>query len=355
MAHELDTITGTEQAATFSVIETPWHKLGTVLAEAPSFNKALELGGLKFDVEKRPLTTTFEIREGETIDVEVPENYAVVRTDRANRDGVLGVVGSSYKVLQNVDAFRVLEPLVDRGVAKIETGGALRGGRDVWMMVRFNIDDAKVAKALGDEVVPFGLISNNHNGSRQVTLQQTPIRVVCANTLAMAHARAGGIKVRHTTNVEGRTVKAAEELFANLVESYREIGDQFITLRKAILTKKQFEKAVLDVLAPLPDATKVNVRKDNIAKAAFEKATARAESKRDRLTTLWTDGDGHSGNLSAWEAVNGAIQSLDHDVDFWKADNRLESLFDGTIAMMKTKVTNSVYDMVWTGKHTASK
>lgn len=341
MAHELD-VKANGEAAMFSVIETPWHKLGTILAAAPTFREGLEVGGLDFDVELRPLTTTFEIREGETVEIAVPEHRAVVRTDRMNGDGVLGVVGSSYHVLQNVDAFSVLEPLIDAGVASLETGGALRGGRDVWMMVRFNIDDEKVRRVLGEEVVPFGLISNNHNGSRQVTLQQTPIRVVCANTLAMAHA-GHGIKVRHTTNVGTRTVEAAKELFANLTKNYRTIADQFEAMKARILTAKEFEKAVLDVLAPLPDASKMKDRKDNIAKAAFERATERANVKRNRLSALWIDGKGHTGDNSAWEAMNGAVQSLDHDEDMWKSDDRLASMFDGTLATAKAQVTNAVF------------
>lgn len=344
MAHELDTReNGT--AAMFSVKETPWHELGTILADAPSLDEAMTLGGLNFDVEKRPLVTTFEAQGGDVLEVEVPENFAVVRTDRMNKDGVLGVVGSAYRVLQNRDAFAVLEPLLDSGVATLETGGTLRGGRDTWMMVRFNIEDAKVRESLGSEVIPFGLISNNHNGSRKVTIKQTPIRVVCANTLTMAHALKSGIAIPHTTNVRTRTIDAAEKLFASLVESYREIADQFNTLRATTLTEEQFSATVLDVLASLPTAPK-SERKDNIAKAAFEKATERAQAKRDRLTHLWTNGDGHTGNLSAWEAVNGAVQSLDHDADLWKADDRLAAMFDGSLSTAKLEVTNAVYDLI---------
>lgn len=342
MAHELD-VRSNGTAAMFSVIETPWHKLGTILAAAPSFRDALELGGLDFDVELRPLTTTFEIAGGDSVEIAVPDHRAVVRTDRMNADGVLGCVGSSYHVLQNRDGFSVLEPLLDAGVASLETGGALRGGRDVWMMVRFNIDNARVREVLGDEVLPFGLISNNHDGSRQVTLKNTPIRVVCANTLGMALRRGtrGEIKVRHTANVASRTVDAARELFASLTADYVEIANQFEAMKSRFLSQEEFTAAVLDVLAPLPAAPKE--RKDNIAKAAQERATARAMEKRNRLSDLWVNGDGHTGDCSAWEAMNGAVQSLDHDEHIWKADDRIASLFDGTLATAKTQVTNSVY------------
>ena len=56
MAHELDRLSdGT--AAVFSVRDTPWHREGTVLHDAPSLEQALRLGGLDFEVEGRPLFT----------------------------------------------------------------------------------------------------------------------------------------------------------------------------------------------------------------------------------------------------------------------------------------------------------
>ena len=54
MAHDLDRRPeGT--AAMFSVDATPWNREGTILREAPSLKEALELGGLDFNVDVRPL------------------------------------------------------------------------------------------------------------------------------------------------------------------------------------------------------------------------------------------------------------------------------------------------------------
>lgn len=344
MAHELDTKEN-GVAAMFSVIETPWHTLGTILGKAPSLKEAMKVGGLDFDVELRPLTTSFEVREGETIDVNVPENFAVVRTDRRNTDGILGVVGSSYRVLPNLDAFAVLEPLVDSGKATLETGGALRGGRDVWMMIRWNITDKAVRKVLKDEVIPFSLISNNHNGSRQVTLMDTPIRVVCANTLGAAHASAAGIKVRHTANVKTNVIDAATKLFENVTTRYQDIAKQYANMKEASLTQKKFEQVVLDVLAALPEKPK-GEQTNKIATAAWERATERAKARRDRLTFLRDNGKGHKGDGSAWEAYNGAVESLDHDTDMWKAEDRLTALFDGSLATAKRAVLDSIVSAI---------
>ena len=340
MAHELD-VKANGTAAMFSVKETPWHQLGEVLTDAPTFAEAMTLGGLDFDVELQPMRATVPVNEtGDTIEVDVPNHRAVVRMDRKN---VLGVVGPSYHVLQNADAFRVLEPLVDAGVATIETGGTLREGRDVWMMTKWNISDPMVRDVLGAEVQPYALISNNHTGARKVTLQETPIRVVCANTLGFAlQDLSKAITVRHTANVKERVVDAATELFANVISRYQKIATQYAALKATVLDEQQFSALVLDVLAPLPDFGKVNERKDNIALAAFEKATERAQAKRHRLNHLWMYGDGHTGDSSAWEAYNAATQSLDHDSGFWGAKNHLESMFDGGISRDKQAVMDSL-------------
>jgi phage/plasmid-like protein (TIGR03299 family) len=339
----VDGVTGMAgKKAMFAVGGDVWHDPENTVAidSAPTFEAAMNLGGLNFQVELQAMKAMVKLPNGGTMEVDVPENRAVVRMDR---NEVLGVVGPSYHVLQNLDAFRVLEPLVDAGIASLETGGSLRGGRDVWMMVKFNVDSDRVRAILKDEVLPYALISNNHNGARKVTLQETPIRVVCKNTLNFAlRDLSKAVTVRHTANVKARTVDAAAELFGNVTRRYEVIADQYASLKATVLSEAQFERLVLDIAAPLPGAPKE--RKDNIAKAAFEKATARAEAKRDRLTQLWTTGDGHTGDLSAWEAYNGAIQSLDHDADMWGAKNRLESLFDGGLAKTKQEVVESLVE-----------
>lgn len=349
MAHELDT-RANGVAAMFSVRETPWHNEGTLLVDAPSLDEGMKLGGLDFDVALQPMRTTIALDGGDSVDMEVPDQRAVVRTDRTDSSAILGVVGPSYHVLQNRPAFGVLEPLLDAGVAELETGGTLRGGRDVWMMVKFNITDPQVQDVFKGEVVPFGLISNNHNGARKVTLQMTPIRVVCANTLGMALANGrDAITVRHTTNVKTRHIDAAQQLFVDFTTRYRVIAEQYQTLKNVTITEQGFEQAVLDLLAALPEAPK-GEQKNNIATAAYERAKERAEAKRSRLIALRTEGIGHTGDGSAWEAYQAVTQSLDHDADLWKVtgESRVQSLFDGALGKSKKAALDSIYQLAQT-------
>jgi phage/plasmid-like protein (TIGR03299 family) len=338
MPHELDR-RADGSAAMFSVRTTPWHREGTLLAEAPSLEDALTLGGLNFDVDVRPLyvrsPATLELPDVFTYEL-AADAFATVRTDS---ESVLGVVSGRYQPLQNRDAFGVLEPLLDAGLASLETGGALRGGRDVWMLVRFNIDSPAVREVFADEIIPFGMISNNHAGQRKVVVQETPIRVVCANTLGAAlRDRRRAIGVRHTASVEARTTEAARRLWKGLVERYDRVAQQYRALKEFHLDTALFRNLVLDVAAPIPtelDQAGLTPRQEG--------ARRRVIARRTRLTQLWTEGTGHSGDHSAWEAYNAVAQSVDHDEALWRVrDSRVEALLDGRLVEVKDRVLSTL-------------
>jgi phage/plasmid-like protein (TIGR03299 family) len=340
MAHELARRPN-GAGAMFSVGETPWHGEGTVLDRPPrSAREALQLAGLDFDVELRPILMERSGRGAGGYDRlhGIPHHAASCRADTGQ---VLGIVGNRYRPLQNRDAFRILQPLLDSGKAALETAGALRDGRDVWILVRFAVDDPIVEEVFADEVTPFGLLSNNHAGERGVVLQETPIRVVCANTLGAAHGTADrerAFRVRHTLNVGLRTTDAARELWGALIERYRVIADQYRALRRSFLTEPAFESLVLDVLAPIrprwlsPNATR-----------GQQAARERAEARRARLSHLWTGGRGHTGDTSAWEAYNAAVEALDHDAALWPSKGeRTASLYNGHLQAAKQRVLDGL-------------
>ena len=108
----------------FYTREKPWHGLGTKVMEAPTSEDALILAGLNWNVVQQPICTNF----GEMI----PGYKANIR----DSDGkVLGVVGERYQVLQNREAFAFTDELLGEGV-KYETAGALKEGRQVWLLAR---------------------------------------------------------------------------------------------------------------------------------------------------------------------------------------------------------------------------
>lgn len=343
MAHRLEIRDGS--ASIFSVRETPWHQLGTILTEAPSWDEAIKLSRLDYTVSLRDVRA--EAAASEWLKA---EGYRAVVRDDTQR--LLAVVSDDYTPLQNLEAVEVLKPLVDTGLAELETGGVLRDGADAWLLVKFLIDHPVVQEVFAGEIIPFGLVTNNHSGRRKASLLNTPIRVVCANTLGLAlgglkSGRSQGISIAHRGNARIKLVDAAQELWGQLTERYVAAAEQYKQLKERILTVEQFIESVLDVVSPRPEAEYgqggslltggpiTNVR-------AIENANAR----RNEISRLWEEGDGHKGDHSAWEAYNGVVQAIDHDeVLFPTRVSRVESLLVNGLSEKKQAVLESLLSL----------
>ena len=154
----------------FSVRETPWHGLGRIVMDAPASREALELADLDWQVESRNIYSGTGAM--------IPGYRANVRS---TDDAVLGVVSDRYRIVQNEEAFQFTDDLLGEGVT-YETAGSLQGGKKVWMLAKL---PEKYIIA-GDEVTPYLVFFNSHDGSSGVKVAMTPVRVVCQNTLNLA-------------------------------------------------------------------------------------------------------------------------------------------------------------------------
>jgi hypothetical protein len=150
----------------FYVREAPWHGLGVCVEEALSSDEALEKSGLDWRVIQRQLLT-------DTYDP-VP-GYKVNIRDRDNR--ILGVVSDRYKTVQNHEAFAFVDDLLGEGV-RFETAGALHDGKKVWMLAKL----PNRYTMMEEEIEPYLVFSNSHDGNSSIRAAMTPIRVVCQNT-----------------------------------------------------------------------------------------------------------------------------------------------------------------------------
>lgn len=229
----------------FYVREKPWHGLGTEVQEAPNSEDALIWAGLDWQVEQKPVFAG----DGTLI-----PGYKVNIRDR---DGApLGIVTDRYKVVQNEDAFQFTDDLLGEGVT-YETAGALQGGRKVWLLARM----PHRYIIAGDEIAPYLVVMNSHDGSSGIKVAMTPIRVVCQNTLNLALDSAKRIwTTKHTENVMSRVYEARETL--ELAEAYMgELGRGIDALSKIKLTDKQvmeFMAEFFPVELDMPEAQRKN-------------------------------------------------------------------------------------------------
>ncbi len=229
----------------FYVREKPWHGLGTEVQEAPTSAEALICAGLNWEILQKSVYS----EDGTLID-----GYKVNIRDSDN--AMLGIVSDRYKVVQNKDAFRFTDDLLGAGVT-YETAGSLQGGRKVWML-------AKMPQRYiigGDEIAPYMVVMNSHDGSSGIKVAMTPIRVVCQNTLNLALNKAKRVwTTKHTENVMNRVHEARETLM--LAEAYMNgLGHEIDALSKIKLTDKKvmdFMKEFFPVTEDISEITKKN-------------------------------------------------------------------------------------------------
>jgi phage/plasmid-like protein (TIGR03299 family) len=285
----------TSSDSMFSVRETPWHALGAVLERAPAtIAEAIEASGLGWRVKREPIAVDRgDVAMADSIwdprCEEIPGYYATVRQD--NRT-VLGIVGERYRIVQNHEAFEFVDQLLGSSL-HFETAGSLNGGRRVWVLATL----PNHVEVGGDQVRPYVLLMNSHDGSTAVIAATTPVRVVCMNTLNWGLQRARQkFSIRHTEQISRRVHEARRvlELSIDYYEQFAATGNQLASER---CTERQLQK-VLDELYP-----------SGLEDSVTDRARKGREQVKERIVELFLRGD-TQGNApgSKWAAVNAIVE-----------------------------------------------
>ncbi|GIW95182.1 MAG: hypothetical protein KatS3mg110_3223 [Pirellulaceae bacterium] len=308
MAHEI-TIRpdGTAEAA--FAMEPAWHGLGVVIDHAMSSEEAIKAAQLDWIVELAPLKASWN-----NVDRKVTNAFATVRTDTGD---VLGIVSHKYKVVQNYEAFCFLDSLVEEGQMTYESAFSLKGGKKVVLLARLPSVDQIVPD---DLLQRYLLLSLSHDGSSGILFGPTSVRVVCANTYALAlqegYIRDIGrflprdirgtqtLSVRHMGNVADKLHNAKL-----LLRAVNVMLDDFAGLARRLaqyrLTDEQF-RHFLDVMCPKlppydPDYTQQRAREIEATRASIHRLFY--ECDRQNLAGI---------ERSAWAAFCAVAEHIDH-------------------------------------------
>ena len=223
----------------FSTRVTPWHGLGTIVADAPTSEDAIHLAGLDWDVVQQKIY----LEDG----TEIKDAFANVRSSD-NRP--LGIVGNRYQIVQNVEAFSFTDALLGEGV-KYETAGSLKDGKTIWLLAKLP-DKYDI---LGDKVDPYIVFTNTHDGSGAVRVAMTPIRVVCNNTLNMALKSATRTwTTRHTGDINKKLTDAQNtlQLAQKYMEGTKELFEELNTVK---MNDISLQRAVNNLIPIVPEMT----------------------------------------------------------------------------------------------------
>jgi phage/plasmid-like protein (TIGR03299 family) len=300
MAHQLET--WSDGSASFvSARQHAWHRLGTVLPAEFDAAQAMEhakLGG--WNVRKEALQATVLTGDGVST-FDVPEQFATVRTSPVTgRPEVLGVVGRGYTPIQNEEHAALLDRLVDESGAHFETAGSLRGGRGVFLTMKL----PKTMQVGGVDPVDLYLIAlNSHDGTSSFRLLVSPVRVVCANTQAMAIRRAqSSFSIRHTSGAAGQIEQARQALGLTFAyaETFQAQADAMIA---QAMTDAQFGELI--------DA--VWTVEDTAAAKQSKRAATIAGNRRAALMDLWRSSPtAEAIRGTKWAAYQAVTEYTDH-------------------------------------------
>jgi phage/plasmid-like protein (TIGR03299 family) len=276
-----------------------WHRLGTITGECMTGEQVMDkakLGG--WNVRKVSLTATEITSEGVDT-LKVPDKYATVRTHPVTGAmDYLGTVGNIYTIQQNEEQVEVLDALVEMSGAKhFETAGSLCGGRQTFVTMRV----PQTMRVAGIDALELYIAAlNSHNGSSNITIMITPIRVVCANTQRMAiENTVSSFHIRHTKNGKVRLAQIRHKL--GLMWKYAEAFEREAEkLINAELSTVQFKQIIRQLWPVDENETSVRTRNNH-------------DRRTGRLLDLWD----HAATQqdirgTRWAGLQAITEYLDH-------------------------------------------
>lgn len=287
----------------------PWHKEGTIVKGRLTSAEAIRAAKLDWVAGEKPVVV-----EGAV----VPDYKAIVRPDN---DIVLSIMKQRYHIIQNHNAFEFFDLLVGDEEAFYETAGALDDGRVIWIQAQIPGEYF----ICGDKVERSLLLVNSFDGRYSLMVQAVSVRVVCANTLALALRGASNqVKIRHCQNYKQKIEQSKIVLGM--------VGDYFSTLSDTLsqLGERKMDKTEMELFTKVLLPGKIDENGDT---------STRTENMRGTIVALFERGVGNEGK-TRWDGLNAVTEFVDHERSTRGDNGRLETVLFGSGAKLKQRATN---------------
>lgn len=312
---------------------TPWHGLGKQVDEAFAYDEEafIKEAGLDWEAEKRQLKRDRKVIAADgsfTWETANANAWEVVRS--TDQSVLADSVGARFTIVQNKDAFKWFKPWLESKEAAFHTAGALFDGARIWVLAKLNRDPMEIAA--GDIVEKYVLLSHSHDGTLAMRVGFTPIRVVCWNTLSMAHSADASklIRLKHTKNIHTNLDNLRETM--NLMNAeFEATAEQYRLLVNKHINQNDMKKYVKKVFG-FDENDDISTRQKNIFERVYE---------------LMETGKGNnlpSVRGTYWSAYNGVSEYLSYE-NGRNADNRLNSLWFGQNSNMNKLALASAVEM----------
>lgn len=335
MAHQIDMSTGKPAIAYTG--EVPWHGLGTKLERAATIPEWQEAAGLNWRARKVAVRFTPKLKDFQLAGARAedrdrvqkyPRRHVLYRTDTLDP---LSIVSSIYKPVQPKDVLEFFRAVAEALGFRLEIAGALYGGKRIWGLAS-GAGAFKVGKA--DKILRKLLVATSYDKSLMTLIQQTSVRVVCANTLAISIGANDEPRIRIPHN----TTFSLEEIVKLMKPSkhwdeFQGLADHLASRAVNERTARAYFRHVLyPGLEKKPDS-------------ATEKALG---INLDRLSYLRYNAPGQdlpSARGTAWGLLNAITFYVDHEVRGRSPDRRLDRAWFGDGAQRKVLALKLAKDL----------
>ncbi len=322
MAHEI-TIREDGKAEIAFVGETPWHGLGQELPREANLTEWRKAAGLDWQilsapVQYQPMTPEASLKTAEG-------QRVLFRSDNHK---ALSVVSDKYHEVQPDEVLHFFKDLVESQGYRLHTAGSLKGGRRIWALA----ETGKIADVVkNDPIGGFLLLATSCDRGLATTARFTSVRVVCANTLAIAErSKENAISVAHNTKFIPENVKKQLGIqvstFDQFMQNARDLARKQITQDKA-------DQFLYNLWAPYSDNLRqgdvVDVRKMRAYRQVLDLFNGKGKGS-DML--------GVSGTY--WGMVNAVTEFVDHHSFSRSSETRLNTAWFGRGDDIKTNALN---------------
>ena len=294
-----------------------WVRGGTAV-EATSAASAATQAGLNWTVRTAPLlaeaTPLLIDSEGVTpaTYIDITKKQAIIREDNST---VIGIVGSKYKMVQNMEVFNALDTLVDAGDARYAAAGEYNGGANIWMVLEL----PQGVNVANDPHAAFLLVKTSHDGSSSVVIKPIIERLFCANQVNGLISNKNGNRNRkyneytyrmsHTTNQELSIadIRNITNLTYTAIADYQLVANNLMSRKMTREQTLNFFKQVWALPSTVEDTpydllTRGERKQQTIAKEARAKAWAIYNESETQENIRGTA-------FGAWHAV---VEFADH-------------------------------------------
>lgn len=251
-----------------------------------TIDEVLETAGLDYTVKTEPIY--FPTTLGGDALTQVPGKLLTLKEDTREP---IAVVSDKYKVCQNRDAFEFIDSIHDdiEFISAGETKSNL-----IYIIARM-----QNVKVLGDEITPFLIFQNSHDGLGAVKATISPLRIVCQNQFNISFRQSPNtVRIVHSSGMDNKLV-AAREMLSDVAAYMDRFAVEAETLAQVKLSDDKLIKAFNEVF------------KYDREKMSERQIVTFSENLEEFLRAYRAD-DNQNFKGTVWGGINGAADYLTH-------------------------------------------